>query len=784
MPTDLNVRITADTSALNSGLSAGTASVEKFSTNLKSAMAANVMAVNQLADAERQLGSAAEQGNTQAAVVLEEYRAQVAATEAAVARFSETEAQEERVVRSSISTRMAANAELRVMEGNMMGSTRAAGALLSTIPGLGAAMQMAFPVFGAIALVEILGTMAEKIHKITDEYYNLTSMVEAYHKKLLEVDAQQTSSTEKALRNLREQQVIYAELSGGKTGRADRGAEAGAAFDIIQDQEKIKSAAAQMDALSKSIEKLRTEASGMGERNGMMVPISDFEARQAKVLLDKELQDYRSFSIQLKDAQDDLTTHQQQETLRKLEVSEKDSGLEDKANAKRLKAMEEEYNQTVLNGGKTLNFEYNFWNARLALFEAGSTQYDTILQKLATSAEQSAKRAHSAIELFKTGNPIGALDSLTGDKHTKVDEGDSDAIRGQAAAYKMVAEAAQKAAEEVAKLNIETQHQKAAGAIQLQITKIQTGQSLGITDPQKDLDALQTLHQQAIAEDERYLNQVLALDRQIAQQEQQLYATDGNKVREIQARLNEEILALERKLQADKQKLQQVEVQDTKRILQQQMQNYKKVYDAITQDFNSAISKMITTTEGPAKAFAQMLNQMLGQLATFVLQYLEKKAEMWLMDEIFGKTAASTSAITQITSDAAVAGAGAYAATAAIPFVGPALAPAAAATAYAGAISFLGLAAFEAGGVVNGAHGMPVPIVAHAGERVLSTAQTQTFERMVNSPSGGGSNIHLNYSPNVNAFDRHGFRSTLQAHKDDIVSIVRQAVNTGALARG
>jgi len=34
---------------------------------------------------------------------------------------------------------------------------------------------------------------------------------------------------------------------------------------------------------------------------------------------------------------------------------------------------------------------------------------------------------------------------------------------------------------------------------------------------------------------------------------------------------------------------------------------------------------------------------------------------------------------------------------------------------------------FEAGGVVSGMHGMPVPIMAHAGGRVLSAPQTQSF---------------------------------------------------------
>jgi hypothetical protein len=56
---------------------------------------------------------------------------------------------------------------------------------------------------------------------------------------------------------------------------------------------------------------------------------------------------------------------------------------------------------------------------------------------------------------------------------------------------------------------------------------------------------------------------------------------------------------------------------------------------------------------------------------------------------------------------------------------------------------------------------------------------------MVNqSTQNSNRNINLHYAPNVSAFDRSGFRSTLNAHKDDIIGIVRQAINTGSLSRG
>ena len=63
----------------------------------------------------------------------------------------------------AITARMAGSAELQVMRGNLRSSTRAASAFLSTLPGIGAAMQAAFPIFGIIALAAILVDVGEKV---------------------------------------------------------------------------------------------------------------------------------------------------------------------------------------------------------------------------------------------------------------------------------------------------------------------------------------------------------------------------------------------------------------------------------------------------------------------------------------------------------------------------------------------------------------------------------------------------------------------------------------------
>jgi hypothetical protein len=122
---------------------------------------------------------------------------------------------------------------------------------------------------------------------------------------------------------------------------------------------------------------------------------------------------------------------------------------------------------------------------------------------------------------------------------------------------------------------------------------------------------------------------------------------------------------------------------------------------------------------------------------------------------------------------AANAAAGAWDAFADIPIVGPELGAAAAAATFTGVMA---LAAFEQGGVAGGnfRYGTPVPILAHAGERILTTAQSQNFERMVNNNNSGGNlTVQMPISHSSSNNDRQ-FRAMLQRHQDVVYSAGRQ----------
>ena len=105
--------------------------------------------------------------------------------------------------------------------------------------------------------------------------------------------------------------------------------------------------------------------------------------------------------------------------------------------------------------------------------------------------------------------------------------------------------------------------------------------------------------------------------------------------------------------------------------------------------------------------------------------------------------------------------------------------------AIAGAAAFVGvmaLAAFENGGIVGGSIGSAVPIVAHAGERVLTTSQTATFERMVNGgakTSSGDTHIHNGGNTFNGIADKKTFSKMLAKQERNVAATTKRAFRNG-----
>ena len=253
------------------------------------------------------------------------------------------------------------------------------------------------------------------------------------------------------------------------------------------------------------------------------------------------------------------------------------------------------------------------------------------------------------------------------------------------------------------------------------------------------------------------------------------YQQDLNKQLELKRQHERQIVQLD----------QQAALQ-SQQVAQATQQKWQQWFQQFNAGFKTAISGWMQGTQSLAQGFAKMFNGILQSLADFVMGWLLKKAEMWAMDEALTLAGRATQHAQQgaanvaaVTGDAAVAAAGAMAYWSAI---NPPIAPAMAAVQFAATMAYAPMASFDKGGMVTEGGGRHVPVLAKAGERILTPQQSQNFESMVNQSSSKSSTMHLTYNGGaVNAFDRTGMRSTLRAHADDITDIVRAALQRGAL---
>lgn len=210
-------------------------------------------------------------------------------------------------------------------------------------------------------------------------------------------------------------------------------------------------------------------------------------------------------------------------------------------------------------------------------------------------------------------------------------------------------------------------------------------------------------------------------------------------------------------------KLDQIEQQHLDKIKQQ----WSNAFSGIKSSVNSGIMSMIQGTE----TFGQAVGNVFLSLGQSVAGVLEDMAEKWLITEIVGETSSQTQAHAGIAASAAQAGAAAFASIAAIPIIGPAMAPAAGAAAYTGALAYEGLASFDVG-----SWNLPSDMVAqvHKGEMIIP----RTFADDLRSNGGltgasGGDHFH------IHAIDTRGMSRFIRNNSDAVASAVRTAGRNG-----
>ena len=235
------------------------ASTQKVAADLAEVAAVAKIQQRALTDAFRAQGEAAAMGVESATTAIGEQIAQLAVTraeaaqlqkqlnrlaaseveQAAAARTSSTAEKEqttERVIATAVtkeraaaeqnltaslngglSPRLAASESLQVLQGTMRGGSRAAAALITEVLGLGPAFAYAFPVIGAIAMVEILGRVSDALLNVLDKAH-LTAIAV---RKIAEESANLQIKSDDATRSLEAENLQLGDMMANLEGRPE-----------------------------------------------------------------------------------------------------------------------------------------------------------------------------------------------------------------------------------------------------------------------------------------------------------------------------------------------------------------------------------------------------------------------------------------------------------------------------------------------------------------------------------------------------------------------------------
>jgi hypothetical protein len=204
------------------------------------------------------------------------------------------------------------------------------------------------------------------------------------------------------------------------------------------------------------------------------------------------------------------------------------------------------------------------------------------------------------------------------------------------------------------------------------------------------------------------------------------------------------------------------------------MKMWDSAFMQLNRTFASAIQGMVTGTQSFGSAFGRMLDDITAKF----LSAMARQATAWAVNLAVGKALHKSAQQEQVLADAKGAAAGAFRSVMdSLPFpLNAVLAPPAAAAA------FVAVEAFSA------ARGMLVPgnipgsgvlTMVHANETILPASISTGMQSAINRGGfGGGSSAdagtHLHYSVTVNAIDARGMKEALAGHGDTIAALLQQ----------
>ncbi len=239
-----------------------------------------------------------------------------------------------------------------------------------------------------------------------------------------------------------------------------------------------------------------------------------------------------------------------------------------------------------------------------------------------------------------------------------------------------------------------------------------------------------------------------------------------------------------------------------------QLEGYQKIDNELLAQYDAylkrkqklddeAAQKQHQVAQQTAQQFVAAMDQALVHAANFhdavaglwqsmgkaVEQSIMKMLTTWITSMLEGKALNAEASLSQIGHSAASAAANAWSATAAIPIIGPVLAPVAAAAAFTGVMAFgAGIGSAEQGAVLP----QDMMILAHRNEMILPPSLSSGMQSMISGgtapggPQSAPTNITVNH--HITAMDGADVHRVLSKHNDVLAQNIKTAAKGGRLS--
>jgi septal ring factor EnvC (AmiA/AmiB activator) len=632
---------------------------------------------------------------------------------AATTTLAATEEGEIAVTRGGLSARMAAGAEMRVLEGNTMGSTRAAAAFLTTSLGLGSVLQYAFPVFGAIALGEVLIDIGGKAVDLYEKFFTLKEESEELADGMAKNGEAIATAWGTTLSTLHAVGMRDNPLGTLRTDAADAATtlqylqiSLGQAKEALYSYQEIKASGNYLGHDTSEDENDERIAGNQSNVDKIKAQITE---QQAKIT------DLNSQVAQ-----------KEKETDKPVKLAK---GAD--PDVAKLRALEATLTAEKVDHEVSASEEEAYWGQYLATFKQGTSEYTAVAEKYISARQRVS-------ESFIRGMREDA------ESANREREANAEISKSLAETQKQIDEATKQSAAQTEK----TALSKSEGNIQsekmqenLQLETIRAGEAEGgLTAYQASVQTTQV--------------RVAALNKELGELGNQLGIVDANATLS-DAEAAEKKQPITNKMADVSGQIGDVTTQGNAASAKALSQPYLTAFNDINQGFLQVQQKMILGTQSISRDFANMGAQLVVSVAAAFEKMLVKSVEFEIKSlaanqaknaatitsntqaASIGDAISAKSAITQIGHEASVAAAKVWAALAGIPIVGPVLGAAGAAATYA---AVLALAAFETGGIVPNTGAALV----HQGEAVLPTQLTGFLMHAASNYSSSSSAAQTN----------------------------------------